>query len=103
LSCKAEMSLESDKDRQQVYFAPQPEITIQPEVAHMEPTDEDYPDWRSSCPIGIDGEVKQIDMKVIEPYKKVLSHAGYCRNSNFCTQIYDGKTNIIGPTENKSR
>ena len=33
--------------------------------------------WRESCPIGRKGEIKRIDLKVIEPYKKCLSHAGY--------------------------
>ncbi|CAG2162013.1 unnamed protein product [Oppiella nova] len=33
--------------------------------------------WRESCPIGPEGDVKVIDMKVIDPYKKVISHGGY--------------------------
>jgi len=38
--------------------------------------------WRESCPIGNSGEVKRIDLKVIEPYKKVLSHGGYYHHYN---------------------
>jgi len=34
--------------------------------------------WQESCPIG--SEIKKIDMKVIEPYTRVLSHAGYYTN-----------------------
>ncbi|CAG2115816.1 unnamed protein product, partial [Medioppia subpectinata] len=37
--------------------------------------------WSQSCPIGPDGEVKPIDMKVIDPYKKVISHGGYFHSS----------------------
>ncbi len=33
--------------------------------------------WRQSCPIGPEGDIKPIDMKVIDPYKKVISHGGY--------------------------
>lgn len=42
----------------------------------------DTPRWKESCPMGPTAEVRQIDMKVIEPYKKVISHAGYCQNFN---------------------
>lgn len=33
-------------------------------------------------PTESNGPVKQIDLKVIEPYKKVISHAGYCHHHN---------------------
>lgn len=36
--------------------------------------------WPESCPVG--GEIKKIDMKVIEPYTRVLSHAGYYTNNS---------------------
>lgn len=38
---------------------------------------EDSRRWLRSCPIGSKSESVPIDMKVIEPYKKVISHAGY--------------------------
>lgn len=38
--------------------------------------------WRESCPIGPEGDVKPIDLKVIEPYKKVISHGGYYHLKN---------------------
>lgn len=44
-----------------------PELTVQEERA-------DLKSWRA-CTIG--GIKRQIDMKVIEPYKRVLSHGGY--------------------------
>ncbi|XP_054160250.1 uncharacterized protein LOC128958421 isoform X2 [Oppia nitens] len=38
--------------------------------------------WKESCPMGPEGDVKQIDMKVIDPYKKVISHGGYFHSNN---------------------
>lgn len=37
-----------------------------------------------NCPkfIGKEGEIRKIDMKVIEPYTRVLSHAGYYTNNS---------------------
>ena len=43
---------------------------------------EDSRRWLPSCPIGSQSESKPIDMKVIEPYKKVISHAGYYHHYN---------------------
>lgn len=43
---------------------------------------EDSSRWLRSCPIGSAGESKPIDLKVIEPYKKVISHAGYYHQYN---------------------
>lgn len=43
---------------------------------------EDSRRWKKSCPIGNDGESIPIDLKVIEPYKKVISHAGYSHHYN---------------------
>ncbi|KAI1301614.1 Protein prune -like protein 2 [Halotydeus destructor] len=55
--------------------APLPELTFQEEI-------DESRQWKPSCPIGQEGDVKPIDMKVIEPYKKVLSHAGYYHHYN---------------------
>ena len=41
---------------------------------------EDSSRWIRSHPI--DGECKPIDLRVIEPYKKVISHAGYYHQFN---------------------
>lgn len=43
---------------------------------------DDARNWKKSCPIGTRGEIQTIDMKVIEPYKKVISHAGYYHHYN---------------------
>lgn len=43
---------------------------------------EDSRRWKRSCPIGSAGESLPIDLKVIEPYKKVISHAGYSHHYN---------------------
>jgi prune family protein 2 len=43
---------------------------------------EDHRRWKKSCPIGSRGESRPIDLKVIEPYKKVISHAGYYHHYN---------------------
>lgn len=58
---------------------------------------EDSRRWMRSCPIGSKGEVKPIDMKVIEPYKKVISHAGYYHHYN---SVSIGRNN--GPSEGNS-
>lgn len=52
-----------------------PELTMREEINESR-------HWRESCPIGNSGEVKRIDLKVIEPYKKVLSHGGYYHHYN---------------------
>lgn len=52
-----------------------PELTVREEL-------DDTRNWRKSCPIGDNGDVKKIDLKVIEPYKKVLSHGGYYHHYN---------------------
>ncbi|XP_074593793.1 uncharacterized protein LOC141849389 isoform X2 [Brevipalpus obovatus] len=62
-----------------------------PELSAPEETNESRA-WRDSCPIGDNGEVKKIDLKVIEPYKKVLSHGGYYHHYN-TTQINRNNTN----------
>ncbi|XP_015919330.1 protein prune homolog 2 isoform X2 [Parasteatoda tepidariorum] len=41
--------------------------------------------WKS-CVVG--GEERRIDMKVIEPYKKVLSHGGYIGSSNLVIIVF---------------
>lgn len=38
--------------------------------------------WKQSCPIGPDNEVKNIDMKVIEPYRRVITHGGYYHHNS---------------------
>lgn len=44
--------------------------------------------WRKSLPLN-NGEVRLIDMKVIDPYKKVISHGGYMHAS------LDGHSNDV--------
>ncbi|RWS15582.1 protein prune 2-like isoform X2, partial [Dinothrombium tinctorium] len=51
--------------------------------------------WRPSCPMGVRGEIKRIDMKVIEPYKKVLSHGGYYHHYN---TVQLRKSTVPAPT-----
>ncbi|KAF8790892.1 protein prune homolog 2-like isoform X1 [Argiope bruennichi] len=41
--------------------------------------------WKA-CVVG--GEERRIDMKVIEPYKKVLSHGGYIGSSNLAIIVF---------------
>lgn len=43
---------------------------------------EDSRRWKRSCPMGSKGESRPIDLKVIDPYKKVLTHAGYFHHYN---------------------
>ncbi|XP_053204614.1 BCL2/adenovirus E1B 19 kDa protein-interacting protein 2-like isoform X2 [Panonychus citri] len=62
-----------------------PELTVQEEMNETR-------SWRESCPIGDKGEVKKIDLKVIEPYKKVLSHGGYYHHYN-SAQLSKNNTN----------
>lgn len=49
-----------------------------------------FPNWQESCPLGRVGEIKKIDMKVIEPYTRVVSHAGYYTNRS--DQSIGGRT-----------
>ncbi|KAK7082660.1 Protein prune 2 [Halocaridina rubra] len=59
-------------------LGPQPTIEPVPEyTASQEATEERS--WRS---VVISGIERRIDMKVIEPYKKVLSHGGYLTGNN---------------------
>lgn len=46
---------------------------------------EDGSNWKT-CVVG--GEERRIDMKVIEPYKKVLSHGGYIGSSNLTIIVF---------------
>lgn len=46
---------------------------------------EDGSNWKT-CVVG--GEERRIDMKVIEPYKKVLSHRGYIGSSNLTIIVF---------------
>ena len=99
-SLSVEASTEADKelDKKRVTFASEAKFDKVPDIAQIEPAEDEYPDWRKSCPIGIDGETKRIDMKVIEPYKKVLSHAGYHESSyesSFSSDQEDSKSRIL--------
>lgn len=59
-------------------LGPQPTIEPLPEYTITQETSEER-SWRS---VVISGIERRIDMKVIEPYKKVLSHGGYLPSSN---------------------
>ncbi|XP_042232083.1 protein prune homolog 2-like isoform X7 [Homarus americanus] len=59
-------------------LGPQPRIDPVPEYTATQVTREER-SWRS---VVISGIERRIDMKVIEPYKKVLSHGGYLAGSN---------------------
>ncbi|XP_050716519.1 protein prune homolog 2-like isoform X2 [Eriocheir sinensis] len=59
-------------------LGPQPRIDPLPEYTATQETTEER-SWRS---VVISGIERRIDMKVIEPYKKVLSHGGYLSGSN---------------------
>ncbi|XP_042881827.1 protein prune homolog 2-like isoform X4 [Penaeus japonicus] len=59
-------------------LGPQPSIDPLPEYTITQETSEER-SWRS---VVISGIERRIDMKVIEPYKKVLSHGGYLPSSN---------------------
>uniref|UniRef100_T1J0H3 CRAL-TRIO domain-containing protein n=1 Tax=Strigamia maritima TaxID=126957 RepID=T1J0H3_STRMM len=50
-----------------------------PELSAAEEYDEER-SWRTCFIAGVQ---RKIDMKVIEPYKKVLSHGGYCPDTRF--------------------
>ena len=69
----------------------EPEVNRVPELTVQEEMNETR-NWRESCPIGDKGEVKKIDLKVIEPYKKVLSHGGYYHHYN-SAQLSKNNTN----------
>ncbi|XP_045617952.1 protein prune homolog 2 isoform X2 [Procambarus clarkii] len=65
-------------------LGPQPRIDPLPEyTATQEATEERS--WRS---VVISGIERRIDMKVIEPYKKVLSHGGYLSGSNEAVIVF---------------
>ncbi|XP_066982733.1 protein prune homolog 2-like isoform X5 [Macrobrachium rosenbergii] len=59
-------------------LGPQPTIDPVPEYTATQEASEER-SWRS---VVISGIERRIDMKVIEPYKKVLSHGGYLTGSN---------------------
>ncbi|XP_071516970.1 protein prune homolog 2-like [Panulirus ornatus] len=59
-------------------LGPQPGIDPLPEYTVTQEVTEER-SWRS---VVISGIERRIDMKVIEPYKKVLSHGGYLTGSN---------------------
>ncbi|XP_068220699.1 protein prune homolog 2-like isoform X6 [Palaemon carinicauda] len=59
-------------------LGPQPSIDPVPEYTATQEASEER-SWRS---VVISGIERRIDMKVIEPYKKVLSHGGYLTGSN---------------------
>ncbi|XP_015783542.1 uncharacterized protein LOC107361272 isoform X2 [Tetranychus urticae] len=67
-----------------------------PELSAQEEMNETR-SWRESCPIGDKGEVKKIDLKVIEPYKKVLSHGGYYHHYNSAQLNKNNTTPGPGP------
>ncbi|XP_076045091.1 protein prune homolog 2-like [Oratosquilla oratoria] len=59
-------------------LGPQPSVEPMPEYSATQETTEDR-SWRA---VVISGIERRIDMKVIEPYKKVLSHGGYLKDSH---------------------
>ncbi|KAK8750338.1 hypothetical protein OTU49_014784 [Cherax quadricarinatus] len=65
-------------------LGPQPRIDPLPEYTVTQETTEER-SWRS---VVISGIERRIDMKVIEPYKKVLSHGGYLLGSNEAVIVF---------------
>lgn len=50
---------------------------------------------QESCPIGSVGQIKKIDMKVIEPYTRVLRHGGYYTNRSDQNQAIGGRSTLF--------
>lgn len=65
--------------------AEQKEEAAVPASGEVETKDQKLPEeeqrWRQSLPLS-NGEIRMIDMKVIEPYKRVISHGGYLHTSH---------------------
>lgn len=67
------MNLETDKDGEVIPAAPSEPI---PQYSAMDET-RDSRNWQKI--VLPNGKMREIDMKVIEPYKRVLSHGGYLK------------------------
>lgn len=59
-----------------VFSAPGDESTLSEPIPELS-AQEEYTEERSWKTCNVGGMERKIDMKVIEPYKKVLSHGGY--------------------------
>ncbi|MCL4147299.1 UNVERIFIED_CONTAM: hypothetical protein GTU68_021866 [Idotea baltica] len=59
-----------------------PQVEAQPEASTSTSTSKEGKDEKSWRAVVLSGIERRIDMKVIEPYKKVLSHGGYMLRGN---------------------